>query len=186
MKNLIDGGYQGHLYPVHPRAEEILGKKCYASVLDIPTEVDIAIFCIPARFVASVIAECGEKNIAGAVLIPSGFAEIGEHELQNEVVEAARKHNVRLMGPNIYGFYYTHHDLCATFLHALYRTRSCSALFAERRSGHGHHWIQPQCENGRVSDCGSRQQSGHRRRRSADILRGRSQYASCRDACGGP
>ena len=115
MKNLIDGGYQGHLYPVHPRAEEILGKKCYASVLDIPTQVDIAIFCIPARFVASVIAECGEKNIAGAILIPSGFAEIGEHELQNEVVEAARKHNVRLMGPNIYGFYYTHHDLCATF-----------------------------------------------------------------------
>ena len=115
MKNLIDGGYQGHLYPVHPRAEEILGKSCYASVLDIPTEVDIAIFCIPARFVASVIAECGEKNIAGAILIPSGFAEIGEHELQNEVVEAARKHNVRLMGPNIYGFYYTHHDLCATF-----------------------------------------------------------------------
>ena len=115
MKNLIDGGYQGHLYPVHPRADEILGQKCYASVLDIPTAVDIAIFCIPARFVAGVIAECGEKGIAGAILIPSGFAEIGEHELQKEVVEAAREHNVRLMGPNIYGFYYTHHDLCATF-----------------------------------------------------------------------
>ncbi len=115
MRNLIDGGYQGHLYPVHPRADEILGKKCYPSVLDIPTDVDIAVFCIPARFVASVIAECGQKGIAGAVLIPSGFAEIGEHELQQEVVDAARQHNVRLLGPNIYGFYYTHHDLCATF-----------------------------------------------------------------------
>lgn len=115
MKNLIDGGCHGHLYPVHPRAEEILGKKCYASVLDIPTNVDIAIFCIPARFVALVIAECGEKNIAGAILLPSGLAEIGEHELQTKVVEAARKHNVLLMGPNIYGFYYTHHDICATF-----------------------------------------------------------------------
>ena len=77
MRNLIDGGYQGHLYPVHPRADEILGHKCYPSVLEIPTDVDIAVFCIPARFVASVIAECGEKGIAGAVLIPSGFAEIG-------------------------------------------------------------------------------------------------------------
>lgn len=115
MRNLIDGGYQGHLYPVHPRADEILGHKCYPSVLEIPTEVDIAVFCIPARFVASVIAECGEKRIAGAVLIPSGFAEIGEHELQQEVVLAARENNVRLLGPNIYGFYYTHHDLCATF-----------------------------------------------------------------------
>ncbi len=115
MKNLIDGGYEGGLHPVHPRADSILDKKCFPSVLDIPGNVDIAIFCIPARFVASVIAECGEKGIAGAILIPSGFAEIGEHELQDEVIEAARANNVRLMGPNIYGFYYTHHNLCATF-----------------------------------------------------------------------
>ena len=64
---------------------------------------------------AGVLAEVGNKGIAGAILIPSGFAEIGEHELQAEVVQAARDNNVRLMGPNIYGFYYTHHNLCATF-----------------------------------------------------------------------
>ena len=115
MKNLIDGGYQGELHPVHPKAEEILDHACYASVKDIPGDVDIAIFCIPAAFVANVIRECGEKGIAGAILIPSGFAEIGEHELQEQVVQAAQESNVRLMGPNIYGFYYTHHDLCATF-----------------------------------------------------------------------
>ena len=115
MKNLIDGNYAGGLHPVHPKADEILGKKCYPSVLDIPGDVDIAIFCIPARFVAGVIKECGEKGIAGAILIPSGFAEIGEHELQAEVVAAAQEAGVRLMGPNIYGFYHTHHNLCATF-----------------------------------------------------------------------
>ena len=115
MKNLINGGYQGDLHPVHPKAEQILGHTCFASVKDIPGEVDIAIFCIPAAFVANVIRECGEKGIAGAILIPSGFAEIGEDELQAEVVQAAQESNVRLMGPNIYGFYYTHHDLCATF-----------------------------------------------------------------------
>ncbi|MEE9254698.1 MAG: acetate--CoA ligase family protein [Pseudomonadales bacterium] len=115
MKNLIDGGYAGEIHPINPRAEEILGKRCYKSVLDIPGGVDIAIFCIPARFVAGVLAEVGQKDIAGAILIPSGFAEIGEHELQDEVVRAAREHNVRIMGPNIYGFYYTPKKLCATF-----------------------------------------------------------------------
>ena len=115
MKNLINGGYQGEIYPIHPRAEEILGRTCYPRVTDVPAEVDIAIFCIPARFVAGVLAEVGEKGIPGAVLIPSGFAEVGEDALQQEVVRVAREHNVRLMGPNIYGFYYTHKNLCATF-----------------------------------------------------------------------
>jgi len=115
MKNLIDGGYEGEIYPIHPKADEILGRKCHASVTEVSGNIDIAIFCIPARFVASVLAEVGQKGIAGAILIPSGFAEVGEHELQDEVVQAARDNNVRLMGPNIYGFYYTHKNLCATF-----------------------------------------------------------------------
>ena len=115
MKNLIDGGYQGDLYPIHPKADTILGQPCYASVVDVPGDIDIAIFCIPARFVARVLAECGRKNIPGAILIPSGFAEVGEHGLQEEIVAVARENGVRLMGPNIYGFYYTHKNLCATF-----------------------------------------------------------------------
>ncbi len=115
MRNLIDGGYAGGIYPIHPKAESILGLTCYASVTDVPGNIDIAVFCIPARFVAGVLEEVGRKGIAGAILIPSGFAEIGEHELQAEVVAAARANNVRLMGPNIYGFYYTHDNLCATF-----------------------------------------------------------------------
>ncbi|MCH7634875.1 MAG: acetate--CoA ligase family protein [Proteobacteria bacterium] len=115
MKNLIDGGYQGEIYPINPRADEILGRKCYKSVKDIEGEVDIAIFAIPAKFVLAALEEVGEKNIAGAIMIPSGFAETGEVELQNEMVAIARKHNVRVMGPNIYGFYYTPKNLCATF-----------------------------------------------------------------------
>ena len=115
MRNLIDGGYRGAIHPIHPRASEILGRTCYPSVAAVPGAIDIAIFCIPARLVASVIAECGAKGVAGAILIPSGFAEVGEHALQAEVVAAARRHGVRLMGPNIYGFYYTHENLCATF-----------------------------------------------------------------------
>ena len=115
MKNLIDGGYEGAIYPIHPKADEILGRRCYPSVTAVPEDIDVAVFCIPAALVAGALAECGQKNIPGAVLIPSGFAEIGEHELQAEIVQVARDNNVRLMGPNIYGFYYTHKNLCATF-----------------------------------------------------------------------
>ena len=115
MRNLIDGGFEGAIHPIHPKADEILGRKCYASVTDVPGDVDVAVFCIPAALVAGALAQCGAKGVPGAVLIPSGFAEIGEHELQAEVVRVARENNVRLMGPNIYGFYYTHKNLCATF-----------------------------------------------------------------------
>ena len=115
MKNLINGGYPGEIYPVHPKADEILGRKAYRSVLEIPGEVDVAVFAIPAKFVASTIAELGQKGVPAAILIPSGFAEIGEVALQQELVEAARTNNVRVMGPNIYGYYYTPSNLCATF-----------------------------------------------------------------------
>ena len=130
MRNLIDGGYEGDLYPVHPKADQILGHQCYPSIVDVPGNVDIAIFCIPAQFVAGVIAECGQKRVSGAILIPSGFAEIGEHELQEEIVQVARESKVRLMGPNIYGFYYTHKNLCATFC-TPYNERGSVALSSQ-------------------------------------------------------
>jgi acetyl coenzyme A synthetase (ADP forming)-like protein len=115
MKNLINGGYQGQLYPIHPKVPEVLGRKAYKSVKDIPGQVDVAVFAIPAPLVAGALKECGEKKIPGAVLIPSGFAETGNVELQDEIVKVGHEYNVRLMGPNIYGFYYTHKNLCATF-----------------------------------------------------------------------
>ena len=115
MKNIVNGGYSGKLYPVHPKADEILGVKAYKSVKDIPGDVDVAVFAIPAKFVAGALTEVGEKKIPGAVLIPSGFAEAGEPQLQDEIVEIGKKYNVRLMGPNIYGFYYTPQNLSATF-----------------------------------------------------------------------
>ena len=130
MKNLINGGYPGEIYPVHPKADEILGKKVYKSVLDIPGEVDLAVFAIPAKFCAAALDEVGRKGIPGAVMIPSGFAEVGEVELQDELVAVARKHGVRVMGPNIYGFYYTPENLCATFCTA-YDVRGKVALSSQ-------------------------------------------------------
>jgi len=130
MKNLINGGYQGAIYPIHPKAAEIMGKKAYKSVKEVPGRIDVAVFAIPAKFVAQALVEVGEKEIPGAVLIPSGFAETGNVEGQEEIVGIARKYRIRLMGPNIYGFYYTHKNLCATFCTA-YDVKGKAALSSQ-------------------------------------------------------
>ena len=130
MKNLINGGYQGTIYPIHPKEAEIMGLKAYKSVKDIPGEIDTAVFAIPAKLVAGALKECGEKKIAGAVLIPSGFGETGNIEGQEELQRIGREYNIRLMGPNIYGFYYTPANLCATFCTA-YDVKGATALSSQ-------------------------------------------------------
>src|ERR1700731_4388700 len=130
MKNLINGGYKGEIYPIHPKADEIMGKKVYKSVKDVPGVIDVAVFAIPAKFVAQALVEVGEKKIPGAVLIPSGFAETGNVAGQEELVAIARKYDIRLMGPNIYGFYYTPKNLCATFCTA-YDVKGTTALSSQ-------------------------------------------------------
>src|SRR3989442_2946745 len=97
---------------------------------DGPADIDVAVSAIPAKFVPAAVAECGEKKIPGAVLIPSGFAEVGNHEGQKELVCVAQKYGVRLMGPNIYGFYYTWSNLCATFCTA-YDVKGHAALSSQ-------------------------------------------------------
>ena len=130
MKNLINGGYQGEIYPINPSAGEIMGRKAYKSVKDVPGKIDVAVFAIPAKFVAQALVEVGEKKIPGAVLIPSGFAETGNAEGQKEIQAIGRKYGVRLMGPNIYGFYYTWKNLCATFCTA-YDVKGHAALSSQ-------------------------------------------------------
>ncbi|MET8851046.1 acetate--CoA ligase family protein [Amycolatopsis sp. NPDC004625] len=115
LKNLVDGGYAGEIHPINPKAAEILDRKAYPSIADVPGDVDVAVFAIPAKFVPAALEEAGKKGVAGAILIPSGFGETGNVELQDEVVAIARKHGVRILGPNIYGYYYTPENLSATF-----------------------------------------------------------------------
>src|SRR6195256_4687548 len=130
MKKLINGGYQGRIYPIHPKATEIMGIQAFKSVKDVAGEIDVAVFAIPAKLVATALVECGEKAIPGAVLILSGFAETGNVEAQDEIQAIGQKYNIRLMGPNIYGFYYTWKNLCATFCTA-YNVKGHAALSSQ-------------------------------------------------------
>ncbi|QBI54214.1 acetate--CoA ligase family protein [Streptomonospora litoralis] len=115
IRNVVDGGYAGKVYPINPKADEVYGRAAYPTIAEAPDDIDVAVFAIPAKFVSSALEEAGRKGVAGAILIPSGFAETGEQELQDEVVAVARRHGVRLLGPNIYGYYYTPENLSATF-----------------------------------------------------------------------
>ncbi len=105
IKTLQEEKYEGKIYPVNPREQSILGLRCYKSVLAIDDAVDLALITTPAATLPAILQECGQKGIAGAVIIAGGFSELGEKgkTLQKHVVEVARKNNIRLIGPNTSG-----------------------------------------------------------------------------------
>ncbi|MFX1316120.1 MAG: acetate--CoA ligase family protein [Promethearchaeota archaeon] len=112
LKNIIDSGYSGKIFPINPKANEILKYKVYKNVLDIPEEVEIAIIVIPGQFVPSIAEECGKKKVKGLVVISAGFKEIGGEGILREqkLLEVARKYNMRIIGPNCLGFIGIHYN----------------------------------------------------------------------------
>jgi acetyltransferase len=119
VENLAQCGYQGQVYPVNPNYAEILGRKCYASVKEIAGDVDLAIIVTPRGAVPNIVTQCGEKGIRAAIVVGQGFAEAPDEEgnrLQQEVVEAARKARVRILGPNTFGSANAFTNFSAAFL----------------------------------------------------------------------
>ena len=103
VKNFIDGGFGGKVYPINPTADSILGLKAYKSVQDIREKVDTAVIAVPAAAVAGVLLECGKKGIPSAVLITGGFSEVGNTEGEREIAKIAEKYHIALIGPNCMG-----------------------------------------------------------------------------------
>jgi len=91
------------VYPINPKSDEILGLKCYSSVLDVKEQIDAAIITIPAKFVSQIVDECGEKGIKGLMIITSGFSEVGLDDLEKEIVAKSLSYGMRILGPNIVG-----------------------------------------------------------------------------------
>ncbi|MBV0926314.1 acetate--CoA ligase family protein [Halomicroarcula limicola] len=110
---LQEGGYEGDIYPVNPNAEEIRGLDVYPAVSAIPGRVDLALIVTPAHIVPSVLEDCAETDLAGAVVIAVGFSEAGENgeQLEAEIVSLAREHGIRLIGPNTSGMINVHRGL---------------------------------------------------------------------------
>lgn len=105
LKNLIDGGFKGKIFPINPEAPDVLGLKAYPSVKNVPDEIDLAVVTVPAILVPKVIRECGEKGIKAAIIISAGFRETGAQgeALEQETLAAAREGGTRILGPNCLG-----------------------------------------------------------------------------------
>ncbi len=106
LQNILVQGYQGKVYPINPEVPEIMGLRVLPSVLAVKDDIDLAIIAVPAEFVPKVMTECARKKVKGAIVISSGFGEIGGHgkELEDEVLQIARKGGIRLIGPNTLGY----------------------------------------------------------------------------------
>ncbi len=118
VNNLVESGYKGNIYPINPKEKEILGMRCYASVADVPGEIEMAIFSIPAGKALETAEECGKKGVKNLVVITAGFKEIGRTgaDLEKELISICREYGMRVLGPNVIGFIDTHTPINATFL----------------------------------------------------------------------
>jgi len=117
LKNVLESGYGGRVYPVNPKADEILGLDAYPSVKDVPDEVDLAVIVVPAGAVLDVMRECGEGGVRAAIVITAGFGEAGEEgrERERELISIADEYGIRVLGPNCLGVIDTVCPLNASF-----------------------------------------------------------------------
>ncbi len=117
IRNVIECGYPGKVFPVNPNAKRIFGLTCYPSVEDIGETVDLAVITVPARIVPDVVEKCGKAGVKGVVVISAGFKEIGYEgaKLEEKLVSIVKEYGMRLLGPNVVGIIDTFTPLNASF-----------------------------------------------------------------------
>ena len=113
IKNLIDFGFKGEIYPINPKADEIRGIKAYKSIMDCPDGIDVVHMVIPAKFVPQAMEDCGKKGVKNVIINSGGFSEIGPEgeALENDFMATAKKYDIRVMGPNCQGVINTDLDI---------------------------------------------------------------------------
>ncbi|MBS7608767.1 MAG: bifunctional acetate--CoA ligase family protein/GNAT family N-acetyltransferase [Candidatus Bathyarchaeia archaeon] len=123
MKNLLESGFEGEVFPVNIRKKEILGVKAYQSVLQLPKTVDLAVIATPAKTVPEVVEQCGKAGIKGLIIISAGFKEIGPEgkALEDKILEIKQKYDLRIIGPNCLGIIRPSIRLNATFINKMPR-----------------------------------------------------------------
>lgn len=116
-KKGVIGGFKGGIYPINPRVDDISGIKAYDSIIKVPSEVDMAIICIPQEGVKAAIEDCGKKGVKSIVIITAGYSEMGEEgrKYEEEILETAKKYDIRIIGPNCLGIISPFSDLNASF-----------------------------------------------------------------------
>jgi acyl-CoA synthetase (NDP forming) len=116
MQHCTRGIFKGEVYLVNPNHEEIFGRRCYPSISDVPGNVETVVVAIPAAKVPDVLEESGRAGAKAAIVISSGFAEIGNRDLERRLLDTAQKYGVRIIGPNCLGIYDAYTGLDTLFL----------------------------------------------------------------------
>jgi len=113
IKNLIDFGFKGEIYPINPKADEIRGIKAYKTIMDCPDNIDVVHMVIPAKFVPQAMEDCGRKGVKNVIINSGGFSEIGPagEALETQFLATAEKYGIRVMGPNCQGVINTDPDI---------------------------------------------------------------------------
>lgn len=121
LRNLVTSKYAGGIYPVNPGENEILGKKCYAAIGDVPDPVELAVIVVPVAATPATLEACGKRGIRAAVIISGGFKEVGQSgaDLEQECLRIAKSHQMRLIGPNCVGTMDLSTGLNTTFIHGM-------------------------------------------------------------------
>jgi acetyltransferase len=119
VRNMLDAGYKGKLFAVNPKHQQVFGIPSYPSVEDVPQRLDLAVIATQARTVPAIMEACGRAGVRAAIVITAGFAESGPQgaALERAVLESARRHRIRLIGPNCLGVIRPERGLNATFAH---------------------------------------------------------------------
>jgi 3-hydroxypropionyl-CoA synthetase (ADP-forming) len=115
LRSLAQHEYMGKVYPVNPSSESILGLKAYRNILDVPWNVDLAVFTIASKSAPLIMDECGRKGVKAVVIVSGGFKETGMEDIERETVAAARKYGMRIIGPNCIGVFDGHSRLDTFF-----------------------------------------------------------------------
>ncbi len=114
--NKTRGVFKGEIYPVNPNEDSILGFRCYPSITEIPGELDLIVIVVPAKVVPTIMDEAVAKKVKTAIIITSGFREIGNIEQEQQIVATAKKAGIRILGPNCLGVYYQKTGVDTLFL----------------------------------------------------------------------
>jgi acetyltransferase len=120
IRNMLEAGFKGRLFAINPKHESVLGVPCHKSVEDVPHRLDLAVIAVNAEKVPAIVDSCGRAGVRAVIVLPAGFSETGARGalLERQVVEAARRHKIRLLGPNCLGIMRPELGLNATFAHA--------------------------------------------------------------------
>jgi len=132
LKNLLQYGYKGSIYPVNPKAEEILGMETYPTISAVEGEIDLAVVAIPSEFVPSILKDCVEKRVGSVIIISAGFKESGKQGSgrERELTEIIKGSRIRVLGPNCLGVINTASNLNASFAAGM-PTRGNIAFFSQ-------------------------------------------------------